>query len=159
MPSQLRTCLWFANRNGKEAAEFYVSLLPDSRIDGTFGQTPSGEPLVVNFTLMGMPYQALNGGPPYELSEAVSIALTTHDQQETDKLWDALIADGGEPLRCGWLKDRFGLSWQIIPEALMRCIGAPDLEASGRATQAMFQMQKIDIATLEAAFRGECAAD
>lgn len=155
MPSQLRTCLWFDNNLGQEAAEFYVSLLPDSSIEGTFGQIPSGAPLVVNFTLMEVPYQALNGGPGYKLSEAVSISLTTRDQEETDKLWDTFIADGGEPIRCGWLKDRFGLSWQIIPEALMRFIGAQDQEAAGRATQAMFQMQKIDIAALEAAFRGE----
>jgi predicted 3-demethylubiquinone-9 3-methyltransferase (glyoxalase superfamily) len=109
----------------------------------------------VTFTLGGAPFQALNGGPKYEFTEAASISVITRDQAETDRLWEALIADGGSESQCAWLKDRFGLSWQIVPEVLPRLLGAADRQAADRAMQAMLLMRKIDIAALERAFRGE----
>lgn len=152
--SDVRTCLWF-EKGGAEAAEFYVGLVAGSAVEETFGRTQSGEPLIVNFNLAGVPYQILNGGPTYTQSPAISIAVTTEDQAHTNRLWAALIADGGEESRCGWLVDRFGLSWQIIPRALPRLVGGDDPEGAARATQAMMTMKKIDIATLEAAYRGD----
>jgi predicted 3-demethylubiquinone-9 3-methyltransferase (glyoxalase superfamily) len=154
MTAKVKTCLWFDNQ-GEAAARFYVSLLPESRIDSVFRPQPEGPPLVVEFTLAGTPYQALNGGPAYRLNEAASISVVTKDQAETDRLWAALTADGGAESRCGWLKDRFGLSWQIVPEALPRLLSDPDRAAADRAMQAMLKMGKIDIAALEAAFRGD----
>ena len=151
---KVRTCLWF-EANGEEAARFYVSLLPDSHLETPSGSRGEGPPLVVKFTLAGAPYMILNGGPHYKLSPAASIAVSTGDQEETDRLWDALIADGGEEGRCAWLIDRFGVSWQIVPEALPRLMGAGDEAAAGRVREAMMAMKKIDIAGLEAAFRGE----
>lgn len=148
---KVRTCLWFDGR-GEEAAEFYVSLLPDSRIESVTRPTPDGPPLVVEFTLAGAPYMALNGGPHFTLSPAVSIAVRTEGQEETDRLWNALIADGGEESQCAWLTDRFGVSWQIVPDALVRMMAADDRRAATRATQAMLKMKKIDIEALQAAF-------
>ena len=152
-PAKVRTCLWF-DQNGHEAAEFYVSLLPDSRIETAVQPDPTAPPLVVEFRLAGAPYMILNGGPMARHSEAASISVLTEDQPETDRLWAALTADGGGPGQCGWLKDRFGLSWQIVPKALPRLLHAGDPAASGRVHQAMMTMQKIDIAALEAAFSG-----
>lgn len=151
--SKVRTCLWF---NGKveEAAAFYVSLIPGSEVEGVIGQTATGEALMVNFHLAGVPYQALNGGPHYALSPAASIQVITEDQAETDRLWAALIADGGEESRCAWCVDRFGLSWQVVPRQLMETVGGPDIEGAKRATEAMMAMNKIDIATLETAYLG-----
>jgi predicted 3-demethylubiquinone-9 3-methyltransferase (glyoxalase superfamily) len=147
---RVRTCLWF-DGNGHEAARFYVSLLPDSRIESEWRGDP---PLVVMFTLAGAPMMILNGGPHYKLNPAASISVLTKDQAETDRLWDALIADGGEESMCGWLVDRFGVSWQITPEVLMRMQESEDQVAAERARQAMYKMRKIDIAVLEAAFNG-----
>jgi len=149
----LRTCLWF-EKDGEAAAAFYVSLLPDSRVDSVHRPAPDAPALVVNFTLMGVPYQILNGGPHYRLSPATSISVTTPDQAETDRLWSALLADGGQESRCGWLTDRFGLSWQIVPEALMRLMSQPDRAAAERVRAAMMAMVKLDVAALEAASRG-----
>lgn len=154
MTAKVKTCLWF-DTQGEEAARFYVSLLPDSRIDSVFRPTPDGPPLVVEFTLAGTPYLVLNGGPQFRHTEAASISVRTKDQAETDRLWAALTADGGEENRCGWLKDRFGLSWQIVPEAFPRLLSDPDRAAADRAMQAMMKMIKLDIAALEAAFRGD----
>ena len=151
---KVRTCLWF-DGSGEQAAELYVSLLPGSRIDAVFRADPDGPPLTVEFTLGGTPYIALNGGPQYRPSPAASIVVQTVDQAETDRLWTALIADGGEESMCAWLVDRFGVSWQIVPEALPRMLAASDRDAAGRAMQAMLKMRKIEIATLEAAFRGD----
>jgi predicted 3-demethylubiquinone-9 3-methyltransferase (glyoxalase superfamily) len=153
-PPKVATCLWF-DGNAEEAATLYTSLLPDSRITSVFRPQADGPALVVAFTLGGTPFQALNGGPQFRPSEAASIVVSTGDQAETDRLWAALTADGGEESRCAWLKDRFGVSWQIVPEALPRLLGAPDRAAAGRAMQAMLGMGKIDIAALEAAFRGD----
>ena len=115
---------------------------------------PNGPPLVVEFRLAGAPYMVLNGGPHFTLNEAASISVLTEDQDETDRLWAKLLEGGGKESQCGWLKDRYGLSWQIVPKALPRMLGAPDKEATGRAQEAMMTMKKIDIAKLEAAFHG-----
>jgi predicted 3-demethylubiquinone-9 3-methyltransferase (glyoxalase superfamily) len=152
MPKKVRTCLWF-DGNAEEAAEFYVSLIPDSQIDSYFRTDSNGPPLVVEFTLGGTSYMGLNGGPTFKLSEAASIVVSTRDQKETDELWNKLTADGGSESACGWLRDRYGLSWQIVPEALPRLLKDSDREAAGRAMQAMMQMQKINVAALEAAFQ------
>lgn len=151
--SKARTCLWF-NGHGREAAEFYVSLLPDSRMEQDFASAVD-DPMVVEFTLAGAPMMILNGGPMYRLNEAASIMVSTDGQDETDRLWDALTANGGEPGRCGWLKDRFGVSWQIVPTRLGELMGHEDRAAAGRAQAAMMTMDKIEIAALEAAFAGD----
>ena len=151
---KVRTCLWF-DGNEEEAAELYVSLLPGSAIETVSRPEPDKPALIIELSLAGAPYMFLNGGPRYQLSPAASIAVRTSDQTETDRLWDALLADGGEEIQCAWLTDRFGVSWQIVPDALPRMLGADDREAAGRAMQAMLQMRKIDIAALETAFRGE----
>lgn len=150
---KVRTCLWFDDK-ALPAAEFYCSLLPDSRIDNV-GRYPDGqdmmEPgkvLMVEFTLGGTPYQGLNGGPHFTLDEAVSISVSTEDQAETDRLWSALIADGGAESQCGWLKDRFGLSWQIVPKRSVELLTGPQ---AAKVWPALMQMRKIDIAALEAA--------
>lgn len=154
MTGKVRTCLWFDGK-AEEAARFYVSLIPRSRIETVFRPDPDGPPLVVEFTLGGTPYQILNGGPQFRLTEAASISVMTEDQAETDRLWDALTDDGGREDRCGWLKDRYGLSWQIVPRALPRLLSDPDRDAAGRAMQAMMGMRKIEIAQLEAAHDGK----
>ncbi len=150
MISKIRTCLWF-EKSGHEAARFYVSLLPDSRVE-TEHVLGSDEPMLVDFTLAGAPYQILNGGPHFKLNEAASISVLAEDQAEIDLLWDALTANGGEESQCGWLKDRWGVSWQIYPQALLDMQSADDQDAAERARQAMYKMKKLDIAALEAAF-------
>ena len=147
-------CLWF-DGDAESAAAFYTSLLPGSRITNVVRPALDGPALLVEFTLGGAPFQALNGGPQYKFSEATSISVTTEDQEETDRLWAALISDGGSESQCAWLKDRFGMSWQIVPKALPRMLGSSDRVASGRAMEAMMGMRKIDIAALDAAYRGE----
>ena len=150
--SKIRTCLWY-DGNGAEAAEFYVSLIPGSVVETQYEK--DRPPLLIYFHLASVPYVAMNGGPMYQASPAASIMVMTKDQEETDRLWDALIADGGREHRCAWCVDRFGVSWQVVPEALPRTVGGSDPEGAARATQAMLQMSKIDIATLEAAYAGE----
>ena len=159
LAAKVRTCLWFDDQ-ALPAAEFYCTLLPDSRIDHV-GYAPEGqdremnEPgtvLTVDFTLAGTPFQALNGGPHFTLDEAVSIAVAAEDQAETDRLWQALVADGGAEGGCGWLKDRFGLSWQIVPKRATELLSGP---RAAKAWPALMQMKKIDIAALEAAAGGE----
>lgn len=153
MSGKVRTCFWF-DHQALEAAEFYVSLIPDSRIEHVSrypeGQDMArpGQVLTVEFSLAGVPYQGLNGGPHFALSEAASISVTTVDQAETDRLWAALIADGGAESQCGWLKDRFGMSWQIVPRRASDLMSGP---RAGRVWPALMQMRKIDIAALEAA--------
>lgn len=154
--AKVRTCLWFDDQ-ALPAAEFYCTLLPDSRIDhvgyAAEGQetTGPGTVLTVNFTLAGTPYQALNGGAHFTLDEAVSIAVATDDQAETDRLWAALVADGGAESQCGWLKDRFGLSWQIVPKRAIELLNGPQ---APQVWPALMQMKKVDIAALEAAAEG-----
>lgn len=146
--TNITPCLWF-DRSGLEAAEFYVSLFPDSRIDSV-SPGPDGSPLMINFTLMGSPFQALNGGPMFTFTEAVSLVVPCEGQAEVDHYWAALT-DGGEESMCGWLKDRFGLSWQIVPGELGDILGDPDPERAGRAHEAMMQMRKINLATMRSA--------
>ncbi|MDB5672327.1 MAG: uncharacterized protein JWO25_3286, partial [Alphaproteobacteria bacterium] len=151
--SKITPCLWY-DGNGEEAANLYVSLLPDSRIRNVQRapadnpSTSEGAVLVVEFTLAGQDYMALNGGPHFKFTEAVSFVIQCEDQGEVDRLWDALIADGGQPSQCGWLKDKFGLSWQITPKILPQFLADPDPERARRAFQAMMGMTKIDIAAL-----------
>jgi predicted 3-demethylubiquinone-9 3-methyltransferase (glyoxalase superfamily) len=148
-------CLWF-NGNAEAAAEFYVSLLPDSRIDRTLkspADTPSGPAgmvLTVEFTLAGMQYVGLNGGSQFPFTEAVSFQIYCDDQSEVDRLWSAL-AEGGSEVACGWLKDRWGLSWQIVPKRMIELLNDPDAVRARRAQESMMQMVKIDIATIERA--------
>lgn len=149
----VRTCLWF-DRGGLEAAVFYTSLIADSHVASDAAGDGS-EPMLVEFTLAGVPYTILNGGPHYALTPAASIVITTDSQSETDRLWDALTADGGAPSRCGWLVDRWGVSWQIVPRELPDLIGASDSVAAERARLAMLAMDKIDIAAVAAAFAGD----
>lgn len=149
--SKISTCLWFDD-NGLEAADFYVSLIPDSRIMSIYHPDPKGPPIMVSFELGGASFQILNGGPHCKHSEAASIVVTTEDQQETDSLWDALISDGGQESQCGWLKDRFGVSWQVVPEKLSHLLMSGNHEGSGRVMQALMGMRKIDIGALERAF-------
>ena len=147
------TCLWFDDQ-ALPAAEFYCSLLPESRIDRirytpeVEGMGKPGSVLVVDFTLAGTPYMALNGGPHFNLDQSVSISLTTESQGEADRLWAALIADGGAESRCGWLEDRFGLSWQITPKRAVELLSGP---MATKVWPALMQMRKIDVAALEAA--------
>lgn len=155
--SKITPCLWFASE-AEEAANFYVSLLPDSKIevvqksnvDSPGGK--AGSVLVVEFTLAGQRFMALNGGTRFEYTPAVSFKIDCADQAEVDRLWDALSAHGGEPGRCGWLKDRFGVSWQIVPSALLNYLGGADRAGAKRAMQAMLGMSKLDIAGLKSAY-------
>ena len=152
--------LWF-DGNAEEAANFYVSLLPDSRVETVSRSpadnpsTPAGAVLLVDFTLAGQRFTGLNGGPQFPFSEAVSFVIDCEDQAEVDRLWDALTEGGGSAGQCGWLKDRYGLSWQVIPRQLGEMLGDPDQARAGRAMEAMLRMTKIDIAEMRRAFEGE----
>jgi predicted 3-demethylubiquinone-9 3-methyltransferase (glyoxalase superfamily) len=155
--SKIAPCLWF-DGDAEEAASLYVSLLPGSRINQVMHapadnpSTPAGAALLVDFEVAGQQFLGLNGGPQFKFSEAVSFTIHCDDQAEVDRLWDALTRDGGSPSQCGWLKDRFGVSWQIVPKAMAGLLGGPDREGSARAFKAMMQMDKIDIATLQRAY-------
>ncbi len=156
-------CLWFDGR-ALEAAEFYVSLFPDSHIDQILRSsidTPgakTGDPLLIEFTLAGKQYQALNGGPHDSFNNAISFSILCGDQAEVDRLWDSLTADGGKPVQCSWLKDKFGVSWQVVPEALPRLLHDKDPVKAKRVMEAMVQMVKIDVARLQAAYNGTVAS-
>jgi len=157
--SKIVPCLWF-NGDAEEAANFYVSLLPDSRIESVHRNTmdgPSGKTgsvLVVEFTLAGQRFMALNGGMKVDYTNAVSFKIGCEDQAEVDRLWDALCADGGAPVQCGWLKDRFGVPWQIVPDAMMRYLGGADRAGTQRAMAAMMEMVKLDVEALRRAYEG-----
>ncbi len=150
----VRSCIWFDGRI-EEAARFYVSLVPGSELgavsrypdDSAFPGPDPGAALTVDFTLAGVPYQLLNGGPEFPLTEAFSIVLIVDGQEEVDRLWDALTADGGQESVCGWCKDRFGLSWQVVPRRFVELMEGPH---AGAVSGALMQMRKIDIAELEA---------
>jgi predicted 3-demethylubiquinone-9 3-methyltransferase (glyoxalase superfamily) len=149
--------LWFDDQ-AEEAANFYVSIFKNSKINqiaryGDAGPRPKGSVMTVSFELDGLSLTALNGGPLYKFSEAVSLSVSCVDQAEVDYLWDSLC-DGGEPGPCAWLKDRFGLSWQIVPTALPELLSDPDPEKSQRVMRAMMRMSKIDIAKLKEAYAG-----
>lgn len=152
--SKVRTCLWF-EKGGFEAAKFYVGLLPWSAIDAIYEHGNPNDPMVVEYTLHGAPMMHLTAGPHFKLTPAASISVLTQDQAETDQLWASLTAYGGQESMCGWLVDRFGVSWQIVPEAMPRLLGSSDRAAAARAQAAMMKMKKIDIASLEAASIGE----
>ncbi len=155
MRPRVSTCLWFDD-NGEEAAKYYVSLFPNSRIAsvsryGEGGMMPEGLAMLTRFELDGAPFAALNGGPHFKLSEAASIVALCDTQGDIDRLWSALTADGGAESRCGWLKDRFGLSWQIIPSMLDEVMSDKDPARTGRVMAAIMQMAKIDLAAIEQA--------
>ncbi|MFN7957381.1 MAG: VOC family protein [Holophagaceae bacterium] len=154
MTSTIRTCLWFRDGRGLEAAEFYCSLVPGSRVETAFhGDNGYGAFSVIDFSLGGVPYQILDAGPMFTLTEAVSISVATDDQAETDRLWSALTMNGGEETACGWLKDRYGVSWQVYPKRLTELTTSSDKEVSAKALAAMMKQTKIDIAEIEAAVR------
>src|SRR5580700_10517384 len=161
--SKITPCLWF-DGEAEEAATFYVSLLPDSRIeriqknsvDGPAGK--AGTVLVVQFILAGQEYMALNGGTRFEYTPAISFKIDCADQAEVDRLWDTLSSDGGSVQRCGWVRDRYGVSWQIVPSVLPELLGGSDRAGAQRAMQAMLGMTKLDIAELRRAYEGKSAA-
>lgn len=154
---QLTPCLWF-DTEGEDAAKFYTSVFPNSRITdvsyyGEAGPRPAGTVLTVSFELDGHPFTALNGGPQFTFDEAISFEITCQNQEEVDHYWDALT-EGGEESQCGWLKDKFGVSWQVVPTALPELLRSDDTEASTRVMEAMLAMKKIDIGALETAAAG-----
>jgi len=157
--AKIAPCLWF-NGAAEEAATFYVSLFPESAIGavsryGTGGPFPTGSALMVEFSLFGQRFQALNGGPRFTLNEAISFSISCKDASEVDRYWAALTNNGGEEGRCGWLKDRFGVSWQIVPEGLGALMSDPNPVRARRAAQAMMGMKKLDLAAMRAAADGE----
>ena len=163
MTQKITPCLWY-DGNAKEAADFYASVFKDSNIGKTSnydeesskgsGQ-PEGSVLVVEFEIAGQKFVGLNGGPKFKFNEAVSFMIACKDQAEIDYFWDRLTADGGEESRCCWLKDKFGLSWQVIPERLNELIGGSDPDGSKRAVAALLKMDKPDIQKLQDAYDGK----
>jgi predicted 3-demethylubiquinone-9 3-methyltransferase (glyoxalase superfamily) len=152
---KITPCLWFDNQ-AEEAANYYVSVFKNSRIldvsrYGEGGQMPAGTVLVVNFELDGVQMQALNGGPAFDFNEAISLSVDTPTQEEVDYLWDTLTADGGQEGQCGWLKDKYGVSWQIVPTVMAELLSDPDPVKAANTMQAMLTMRKLDIAALQAA--------
>jgi predicted 3-demethylubiquinone-9 3-methyltransferase (glyoxalase superfamily) len=156
---QLTTCLWFDGR-AREAAIFYTSIFPDSELADNWlapTDTPGnakGEEVVVNFKIFGQNFIALNGGPQFHHSEAISFQIPCKDQNEIDKYWELLTKDGGEESQCGWLKDKFGVSWQVTSPEMMKYLGGSDPAGSQRATEAMLKMKKIDLETMQLAYLG-----
>jgi predicted 3-demethylubiquinone-9 3-methyltransferase (glyoxalase superfamily) len=156
--SRIYTHLWYA-REAQEAARFYASIFPDSRVDrvtSLLSESPSGPPgsvEVVDFTLLGQRFQAMSAGPHHDFNDAVSIVVECDDQSELDRYWNALLEGGGKPQACGWLIDRFGLRWQIVPAILDEMMRDKDPARSRRVTDAMLKMVKLDIATIEKAYR------
>ena len=154
-----RVCLWY-NGDAEEAARFYAKTFPDSFVDavhhapGDYPAGKKGDVLTVAFTVLGIPCLGLNGGPAFKPTEAFSFQVATSDQSETDRYWDAIVGNGGQESACGWCKDKWGVSWQITPVVLGQAVTDPDPAAAKRAFEAMMQMRKIDIATIEAARRG-----
>ncbi|MBT8162335.1 MULTISPECIES: VOC family protein [Arthrobacter] len=154
---KITTCLWFDSQAG-EAAEFYTTLFPGSSIgkvlrSGDAGPGPAGQVVTVEFEIEGREFVALNGGPMFKFTEAVSLVVNCDTQEEVDRYWDALT-EGGEESQCGWLKDKFGLSWQIVPKIFPELLSGPDPDGAQRAMAAMLQMKKLDIAALQSAYDG-----
>lgn len=151
-------CLWF-EKDAQAAAEFYAATFPDSKVTAVrrapsdFPDGKEGDALTVEFTVIGIPCVGINGGPAFKQSEAFSFQIMTEDQEETDRYWNAIVGNGGQESQCGWCKDKWGVSWQITPRALIDALGAGGVEAK-RAFDAMMTMQKIDVAAIEAARRG-----
>lgn len=156
---ELTTCLWF-NGQAREAAIFYTSIFPESSIGNNWMapiDTPGnqqGEEIVVNFKIFGSRFIGLNGGPQFPHSEAISFQIPCKDQTEIDRYWDLLVADGGSESQCGWLKDKFGISWQVISPLMEQYLNGPESDGAQRATQALLKMVKIDLAALEKAYVG-----
>ncbi len=155
---KITPCLWFDGRI-EEAVNFYVSVFKDAKVldvsrYGEGGPMPAGTVLTMRFVLRGQEFMALNGGPQYTFSEAISFVVDCKDQAEVDYYWERLLSGGGREDMCAWLKDRYGLSWQIVPEALPRLLGGPDKAGAARAMQAMLKMRKIVVADLEKAYAG-----
>ena len=152
-------CLWY-DKDAEEAANFYAATFPDSSVTavhkapGDFPSGKEGDVLTVDFTVLGIPCIGLNGGPMFKHSEAFSFQVATQDQEETDRYWNAIVGNGGEESQCGWCKDKWGLSWQITPIALIEGVTDTDPEVAKRVFDAMMKMKKIDIAAIEAARRG-----
>ena len=157
--SKIFPFLWYA-KEAEEAAKFYASIFPDSRVESVTAmqsESPSGPPgsvKVVTFTLFGQRFQAMSAGTHHEFNDAISFTVLCDDQAELDRYWNALLQGGGKPVACGWLNDRFGLRWQIVPAAMEERMGSKDAARAKRVTDAMLQMVKLDIATLEKAYRG-----
>ena len=157
---KLTTCLWF-DGNAREAANFYTSIFPDSSIADNWiapTDTPGnkqGEEIVINFKIFGHDFIALNGGPQFPHSEAVSFQIPCKDQSEIDHYWEILTKDGGQESQCGWLKDKFGVSWQVISAEMNHYLGGSDSAGAQRATQAMLGMRKIDLAAMKSAYEGK----
>jgi predicted 3-demethylubiquinone-9 3-methyltransferase (glyoxalase superfamily) len=158
-PDTLTTCLWF-NTEAEEAASFYTGIFKDSRLGRVHrtteaGPGPAGSVLLVEFELNGQKFSALNGGPQFTFTEAISIVVPCADQAEVDYYWDNLLAGGGQEVACGWLKDKYGLCWQIVPSRFFEMIAGPDTGKAARVTQAMLGMTKFDLAALERAYAGD----
>jgi predicted 3-demethylubiquinone-9 3-methyltransferase (glyoxalase superfamily) len=153
---KIAPCLWFKDQ-ALEAAQFYTSVFPNSEIGNVqrssvdYPGGKAGAVLMVSFTIAGQNYQALNGGPHDAFNDSISLSVSCDDQAEVDRLWTALTADGGKPVQCGWLKDKYGLSWQIVPKRLVELMTDPDPAKGKRVMQAMMKMIKLDIAQLETA--------
>ena len=162
-PAKNTVCLWY-DRDAEEAARFYARTFPDSsvgavnRAPGDYPSGKQGDVLTVEFTVMGIPCLGLNGGPEVKHNWAFSFQVATADQAETDRYWNAIVGNGGEESACGWCKDKWGVSWQITPVVLSEAINDPDRAAAKRAFDAMMDMQKIDIATIEKAWRGRTSS-
>ena len=159
MTDRITPCLWY-DGDAEEAARFYAATFPDSQVDAVHrapGDYPSGKEgdvLTVEFTVLGLAFVGLNGGPIFPQTEAVSFMVHTDSQEETDRYWNAIVGNGGQESACGWCKDKWGLSWQITPRVLTDAMSGPDQAAAKRAFEAMMPMRKIDVATIEAAVRG-----